>query len=228
MSGMLYVVATPIGNLQDITLRALETLRSVDLIACEDTRHTGILLKAHTISTPTTSFHSYTSEAKATRLLDALKEGKNLALVTDAGTPGVSDPGSSLIAAAIESGITVDGIPGPTAAIAALILSGFPTDRFVFEGFLPVKPGARRKRLETIHDEERTVVLYESPHRMMKLLEEVHEVMGDIPLAVSRELTKKFEETRRERVSAMRAHFEKHPPKGEFTVVFPPKRMREP
>ena len=228
MSGTLYVVATPIGNLQDITLRALDTLRSVDLIACEDTRHTGILLKAHAIPTPTTSFHSYTSEAKASRLLDALKEGKNLALVTDAGTPGVSDPGSSLIAAAIESGITVDGIPGPTAAIAALILSGFPTDRFVFEGFLPVKPGARRKRIETICDEERTVVLYESPHRMIKLLEEVHEVMGDIPLAVSRELTKKFEETRRERVSASRAHFEAHPPKGEFTVVFPPKRMREP
>ncbi len=227
MSGTLYVVATPIGNLQDITLRALETLRGVDLIACEDTRHTSILLKAHAIPTPTTSFHSYTSEAKSNRLIDALREGKRLALVTDAGLPGISDPGTSLIASAIEAGVAVELIPGASASISALVLSGFPTDRFVFEGFLPVKPGARRKRLEAIRDEERTVILYESPHRIAKLLNETQEVMGDIPLAVSRELTKKFEETRRERVSALRAHFDKHPPKGEFTVVFPPKRMRE-
>ncbi len=226
MAGVLYVVATPIGNLKDITLRAIETLKSVDLIACEDTRHASILLKAHGISTPTTSFHSYTSETKANRLIEQLREGKQIALITDAGLPGISDPGTPLIQAAIEAQVAVTVIPGASAALTALVLSGFPTDRFVFEGFLPVKPGARRTRLEALREESRTIVLYESPHRLLKLLMGIEEVFGDIPVAVSRELTKHFEETRRERVSEAKAHFEAHSPKGEFVVVLPPERLR--
>ena len=226
MTGTLFVVATPIGNLQDITLRALETLRAVDLIACEDTRHAGILLKAHGITTPTTSYHSYSSRGKAARLVDELRSGKRIALISDAGLPGISDPGTTLIHEAIEAGIPVTVIPGATAALAGLVLSGFPTDRFVFEGFLPVKPGARRTKLETLRDEPRTAVLYESPHRLLKLLNELEAVFGDIPVSVSRELTKRFEETRRGPVSELRAHFERETPRGEFVVVLPPKRMR--
>ena len=227
MSGMLYVVATPIGNLQDITLRAIETLRSVDLIACEDTRHASILLKAHGITTRTTSYHSYSSRAKSEHILDELRQGKGVALISDAGLPGISDPGSALIRGAIEAHVPVTVIPGASASLVGLVLSGFPTDRFVFEGFLPVKPGARRTKLEMLHDEPRTVILYESPHRIIKLLGEIQAAFGDIPIAVSRELTKHFEETRRERVSEARAHFTHHPPKGEFVIVLPPKRDRD-
>jgi 16S rRNA (cytidine1402-2'-O)-methyltransferase len=226
MAGTLYVVATPIGNLKDITLRAIETLTAVDLIACEDTRHASILLTAHGINTPTTSYHSYSGPAKADRIIAALREGRDVALISDAGSPGISDPGYVLIREALDGGTPVTIVPGASAALTALVLSGFPTDRFVFEGFLPVKPGARRTKLEVLRDEERTVVLYESPHRLVKLLSEIEQVFGDIPVSVSRELTKKFEETRRERVSAARAHFEAHPPKGEFVVVLPPQRMR--
>jgi 16S rRNA (cytidine1402-2'-O)-methyltransferase len=224
--GELFVVATPIGNLQDISLRAIETLKSADLIACEDTRHASILLKAHGISTPTTSYHSYTSKGKEARLLEELRNGKHIALISDAGLPGISDPGTSLIHDAIEAGISVTVIPGATAALAGLVLSGFPTDRFVFEGFLPVKSGARRTKLETLRDEPRTTVLYESPHRLLKTLGDIEEVIGDVPVSVSRELTKKFEETRRGPVSRLRAHFEEHSPRGEFVVVIPPKRVR--
>jgi len=220
------VVATPIGNLQDITLRAIETLKAVALIACEDTRHSSILLRAHDIATPTTSYHSYSSRAKAAHILDALHEGKNVALISDAGLPGISDPGTGLIREAIQAKIRVEVIPGASASLTALVLSGFATDRFVFEGFLPVKPGARRARLEALREEERTVVLYESPHRMLRLLDEIENVFGNIALSVSRELTKHFEETRRDHASAIRAHFTAHPPKGEFSVVLPPKRER--
>jgi 16S rRNA (cytidine1402-2'-O)-methyltransferase len=223
---MLYIVATPIGNLQDMSFRAVETLKSADLIACEDTRHTGILLAAYQIRTPTESYHSYSSRSKESRLLALLAEGKRIALVSDAGMPGISDPGVALIRGAIERGIEIEVVPGPSASLAALALSGFATDRFIFEGFLPVKPGARRKRLEALVDEERTAVLYESPHRILKLLEEVETVFGDVRVSVSRELTKKFEETRRGPVAEIRAHFAAHPPKGEFAVVLPPKRER--
>ena len=226
MAGSLVVVATPIGNLQDISLRAIETLKSVDLIACEDTRHSSILLKAHGIVTSTTSYHSYTSRGKAARLVEQLREGKRIALISDAGLPGISDPGASLIHEAIAAGVPVEVVPGSTAALMGLVLSGFPTDRFVFEGFLPVKPGARRSRLEALKAEPRTAVLYESPHRLLKALQAIEEVFGDIPMAVSRELTKRFEETRRERVSRLRAHFAQHPPRGEFVLVLPPKRLR--
>ena len=227
MSGTLYVVATPIGHLQDITLRAIETLKTADLIACEDTRHSAILLKAHGIHAPTTSYHSYSAPDKAGRLLEELRAGKRVALISDAGSPGISDPGTSLVQQAIEAGIPVTVIPGASAALVGLVLSGFPTDRFLFEGFLPVKPGARRARLKVLVDEPRTVVLYESPHRLLKALAEIEQVFGDIRLSVSRELTKQFEETRRQRVSALRAHFTKHPPRGEFVLVLPPKRLRD-
>lgn len=226
MSGTLFVVATPIGNLQDISLRALETLKRVDLIACEDTRHSAILLKAHGVATPTTSYHSYSSRAKQSRLVDALREGRHIALISDAGQPGVSDPGASFIQEAVAAGCRVEVIPGASASLAALVLSGFPTDRFVFEGFLPVKSGARRTKLEGLRGEPRTVILYESPHRLLKALGEIREAFGDIPISVSRELTKKFEETRREPVSRQLAHFTQHPPKGEFVIVLPPLRLR--
>lgn len=225
--GGLAVVATPIGNLQDMTLRAIETLKTVDLIACEDTRHTAILLKAHGIATPTTSFHSYTSEGKQRALIEQMRGGKRIALVTDAGTPGISDPGTGLIRDAIEAGVPVTMLPGPAAAIPALVLSGFPTDRYAFEGFLPVKPGARRKKLEALREEARTVVIYESPHRILKALTEIEAVFGDISMSVSRELTKQFEETRRGRVSTLREHFTAHAPRGEFVLVLPPKRLRD-
>lgn len=226
MEGTLYVVATPIGNLQDITLRGIETLKGVDLIACEDTRHSSILLKAHGITTPTTSYHSYSARGKQQQLVEALREGKSVALISDAGLPGISDPGTPLIQEAIEAGIHVTVIPGASASLMALVLSGFPTDRFVFEGFLPVKPGARRTKLESLKDEARTAIVYESPHRLLKALGEIEEVFGDIPMSVSRELTKHFEETRRGRASELRAHFEAHPPKGEFVLVLPPARLR--
>ena len=226
MNGILFVVATPIGNLRDITLRAIDVLKSADLIACEDTRHSSILLKSHGITTPTTSYHSYTTETKSRRLIEQLREGRRIALITDAGSPGVSDPGASFVQEAIEAGVRVEVIPGASASLAGLVLSGFPTDRFVFEGFLPIKPGARRNRLETLKAEPRTVVLYESPHRLLKVLQDIEDVFGDIKISVSRELTKQFEETRRESVSAARAHFTQHPPRGEFVLVLPPSRLR--
>ena len=226
MGGILYVVATPIGNLQDISFRAVETLKHANLIACEDTRHSALLLKAHDIRVPTTSYHSYSTAAKADRLLERLRGGERVALISDAGLPGISDPGTPLIHAAIEAGIPVTVIPGANAALAALVLSGFPTDRFAFEGFLPVKPGARRTKLDTLRDEPRTAILYESPHRLLRLLTEIEEVFGDIPVSVSRELTKLFEETRRGPVSRLRTHFKTQAPRGEFVVVLPPKRLR--
>ena len=224
--GCLCVVATPIGNLKDLSLRAIETLKAADLIACEDTRHAAILLHAYDIRVPTTSYHGYSGPGKAARLLDRLREGRRVALISDAGLPGISDPGTALIHQALEAAIPVEVIPGASAGLMALILSGFPTDRFVFEGFLPVKPGARRRRLTQLVEEPRTVIFYESPHRMMKILSDILEVFGDIPLSVSRELTKHFEETRREQVSRLLEHFGAHAPKGEFVVVLPPQRLR--
>jgi len=226
MSGTLIVVATPIGNLQDITLRAIEALKAADVIACEDTRRAAILLKAHGIRTPTTSYHRYSGLGKEDALLERLRQGARVALVSDAGSPGISDPGASLIGRTIEVGIPVTVIPGASAALVALTLSGFPTDRFAFEGFLPVKPGARRKRLEALAGEERTVILYEAPHRLLRVLAEMEEVFGDIPLSCSRELTKRFEETRRQRVSELRRSFSGQAPRGEFVLVLPPKRLR--
>ena len=220
MAGTLYLVATPIGNLGDLTTRAVEVLRAVDLIAVEDTRHTGLLLQRHGIDTPMTSFYDAVERTKAAELVQRLVAGAQIALVSDAGTPGIADPGGSLIPQAITAGIPVVAIPGPCAAIAALIVSGLPMDRFLFEGYLPVKPGPRRRRLEALKEEPRTIVCYETPHRLVKSLAAIHEALGDVPMSVARELTKSFEEVRRGTVGEHRRHFQVHAPRGEFVLVF--------
>lgn len=220
MPGTLYIVSTPIGNLTDITLRAIETLKgAVDLIACEDTRHTKILLDRYGIKTPTTSFFEHNKIQKAGYLLNKLKEGKSIALVSDAGTPGISDPGYNMIKLAIDHNIPLVAIPGPSAVITALVVSGKPTHKFAFEGFLSNKSAARKKRLRILKEEGRTVVLYESPHRIIKLLEDILEVYGDVEIALARELTKKFEDVRRGKASALLGHFKITRPRGEFIAV---------
>jgi len=219
MPGTLYVVATPIGNLEDITLRAIGTLKSVDLVAAEDTRHTKILLDRYGITTRSTSYFEYNKVQKTEYLLKLLKEGKSIALVSDAGTPGISDPGYSIIRACIDSGIPVVPIPGPSAILTALTVSGKPTDRFTFEGFLSPKPGRRKNQLKKLKEEERTAILYESPHRISKLLTDLLEIYGDIEIVIAREMTKKFEEVRREKVSLLLERFKKTAPKGEFIVI---------
>lgn len=216
---MLYIVSTPIGNLKDITLRALETLKSVDLIAAEDTRHTKILLDAYEIHKPLTSFFEHNQDRKAGQLIAQLKEGKNIALVSDAGTPGISDPGFVLLRAAVENGIPVTVVPGVTACISALTASALPAHRFLFEGFLPPKTAARRKRLEALKGQQGTLIFYESPHRLLKSLQDIMEVYTDPVVVVARELTKKFEEVRKDRAGALIEHFTRNPPKGEFVLL---------
>jgi 16S rRNA (cytidine1402-2'-O)-methyltransferase len=219
MPGTLYVVATPIGNLQDITLRAIETLKTVDLIAAEDTRHTKILLDRYQITKPTTSYFEYNKIQKTEYLLRLLKEGKSIALVSDAGTPGISDPGYVIIRTCISEGIPVVPIPGPSGLITALTVSGKPTDKFTFEGFLSTKSAKRKTQLRKLKEEGRTAVLYESPHRIVKLLEDALEIYGDMEIVLAREMTKKFEEVRREKTSALIEHFRNTAPKGEFIVI---------
>ena len=220
--GALFVVATPIGNMSDITLRAIETLKTVSLIACEDTRQTGKLLRHHRIRTPLTSLHEHNERVMAPQLIQQLRDGRSIALVSDGGTPLISDPGWRLVHDALAEQLPVTWIPGPTACIGALVLSGLPTDRFAFEGFLPAKAVARRKRLEALRGEPRTVVLYESPHRLLRLLRELRDILGNIRVSCARELTKMFEEIRRGQTSDLIAHFEQRLPRGEFTVVFRP------
>jgi 16S rRNA (cytidine1402-2'-O)-methyltransferase len=219
MPGTLYIVATPIGNLEDITLRAIETLKKVGLIAAEDTRHTKILLSRYGIATPTTSYFEYNKIQKTDYLIGVLKEGKDVALVSDAGTPGISDPGYKIIREAINSGIPVVPIPGASGLITALTVSGKPTDKFTFEGFLSVKPIKRKNQLKKLKDEGRTSVIYESPHRLAKTLQDILEVYGDIEIVLARELTKKFEEVRREKVSSSIEHFKSVKVQGEFIVI---------
>ncbi len=221
--GILYVVATPIGNLKDITLRALDVLKEADLIAAEDTRHTKILTGRYDIKTPLTSYYEHNKITKGEYLIKLLKEGKDIALVSDAGTPGVSDPGAHIINLAIRNGIAVVGIPGPAAFVLGLILSGMPTDKFIFEGFLPSKSGARKKRLSQFKDEKRTVIFYESCHRISKTLYDILEEMGDIRISIMRELTKKYEEILRNKVSVLIEHFSRTKPKGEFLVALNPR-----
>jgi 16S rRNA (cytidine1402-2'-O)-methyltransferase len=216
---MLYIVATPIGNLKDITLRAVEVLKSVDLIACEDTRHSKILLGHYGIRTPTTSFYQHNRFVKGEYLLGLLKAGKNIALISDAGTPGILDPGYNLINLAIKNKIEITVIPGPTAFVSALVLSGFPAHEFFFAGFLPNRQQARRNRLKKLSALKTTVVFYESCHRILATLRDMQEVLGDKEVAVVRELTKKFEGIKRQNISQIIAHFSKIPPKGEFIVV---------
>ncbi len=218
--GTLYIVATPIGNLEDITLRALRTLAGVDTIAAEDTRRTRHLLTHHGISGALLSYHDHNKVKQAPRLLAMLQEPKSVALVTDAGTPGISDPAYYLLQAVLPQDIPVVPIPGVTAAITALSVSGLPTDRFVFEGFLPIKSGRRQRRLEALCDEPRTIVLYESPYRLLKLLQEIHDHFGaDRRVVIGRELTKRFEEMLRGTASSLLAELEGRSIRGEFTVM---------
>lgn len=217
--GKLYLIPTPIGNLEDITLRAIRLLKEVDLILAEDTRTSGQLLKHFEISTKLQSFHLHNEHHVTQRFIDVLKQGQTIGLVSDAGTPGISDPGFLLVRAALMEGIEVDCLPGATAFVPALVNSGFPTDRFVFEGFLPHKKG-RQTRLLQIEQETRTTILYESPHRLLKLLQQCIECMGeDRKVTVSREISKKFEETIRGTAKEVFAHFTAQAPKGEFVVI---------
>jgi len=219
MTGKLFVVSTPIGNLKDITFRAVETLKSVALIACEDTRHTKKLLSHYDINTPTTSYFEYNKIQKGEHLLRLLKEGKDIALVSDSGTPGISDPGFNIIRLAIQNSIPVTVIPGPSAVIAGIVLSGMPTDSFVFEGFLSQKQGKRRNELKILSQDRRTIVIYESPHRILKTLKDILDIMGDRDVAICREITKVFEEVIQARASETIEHFTKNEPRGEFIVV---------
>jgi len=199
--GILYVVATPLGNLEDITLRALRILKEADLIAAEDTRHSRKLLTHYGITTPLTTYHDHIERRKAPQLVETLKQGKCVALISDAGTPGIADPGFRLVCAAINAGITVEAIPGPSAVAAALSIGGLPTDRFAFDGFVPAKQSARRKFFTTLLREERTIVVYEAARRLPDCLRDLRDVLGDRQIVVARELTKMFEEIVRGSVS---------------------------
>jgi 16S rRNA (cytidine1402-2'-O)-methyltransferase len=216
---MLYLVATPIGNLSDITLRALETLRQVDVIACEDTRKTGRLLKHFEIDKPKIAFHEHNERQATARIMSMVEQGQSVALVTNAGTPGISDPGFTLVRRAIEEGVPVEMIPGPSALVMALVLSGLPSHSFTFRGFPPRKPGPRKRFLEVDADSPHTLVFYESPYRLKAFLQDAMEVLGDRPAALANELTKMYEEIQRGTLPELLALFEDEEPRGEYTVV---------
>ncbi len=233
--GILYIVATPIGNVQDISFRAVEALQKVSVIACEDTRRTGLLLEqikslsccmmGEGLTKP--RFLSYYEQNELRRIpeiIALLKNGEDVALVSDAGTPLISDPGFKLVREAISQGIKVESIPGPSSILAALTVSGLPTDKFMFVGYLPKKPGHRKKLLEAIKESlekiNQTIIFFEAPHRVVKMLGEMQEVVGDQNVVIARELTKTYEEIRREKISESIVHFSKTPPKGEFVILF--------
>ena len=216
---MLYLVATPIGNLKDITLRALEVLKAADAVASEDTRRTGQLLKHYEISSRLLSFHDHSGPGRLREILSLLKEGKDVALVSDGGTPLISDPGFSLVREAIREKIRVEAIPGPTAPVAALVASGLPTERFTFWGFLPAKSGRRKRELKEAASSEYTLVFFESPHRIAAVLGEMLGIFGDREAALARELTKKFEEVTRGTLGELVEQFKKEKPLGEMVLV---------
>jgi len=216
---MLYVVATPIGNLGDITLRALEVLKSVDLVAAEDTRHSGLLMKHFGIKKPFISYHEHNEAKRAAELVEHLAAGENVALITDAGTPGLSDPGLRLVRECIQRELSFTIIPGPSSILTALVGSGFSTERFSFRGFLPVKIGRRERELRAAAESGETIIFFDSPYRLTKTLAACIDVMPDRPLCVARELTKKFEEFRRGTARDLLAHYEAHTPKGEMVLV---------
>jgi 16S rRNA (cytidine1402-2'-O)-methyltransferase len=219
VSGKLYLIPSPIGNLADITYRAVTVLQNADAILCEDTRTSGFLLKHYGIQKPLTPYHLHNEHKVLTYLVGRMQAGETLALLTDAGTPGISDPGFLLVRECVRAGITVECLPGATAFVPALVQSGLPASSFVFEGFLPVKKG-RQTAMKAIALDERTVILYESPHRLVRTLKELAEHCGpDRQVAVCRELTKMFEETRRGTLTSVAAHYEAHPPKGEIVIV---------
>ena len=216
---MLTIVPTPIGNRQDITLRALEALQKADVVAAEDTRHSGMLLQHLGIKKPFVSLHEHNEAARVEELAARMASGTKIALITDAGMPGISDPGHRLIKSCIERGLPVTVLPGPSAVITALVGSGFPTDRFFFGGFLPVKSGRRANEIALAAARSETSIYFESPHRIERTLEALHAACPDRPVCVARELTKTFEEYRRGLPAEVLAHFQKHPPKGEITLV---------
>jgi len=219
MSGVLYLCATPIGNLEDITYRVIRTLKEVDLIAAEDTRHSIKLLNHFDIKTPMTSYHEFNKVDKAKYLVEKLLGGSNIALITDAGTPGISDPGEELVRQAYEAGITVTSLPGACAAITALTISGLPTRRFAFEAFLPTDKKDRIRILEELKKETRTIILYEAPHRLCKTLYELRDSLGDRKLTIVKELTKKHEMAWQTTIESAIARFEEEDPKGEYVLV---------
>lgn len=219
MSGILYLCATPIGNLQDMTFRVLDTLREVDLIAAEDTRNSRKLMNHFKIHTPMTSYHEYNKIDKAHYLIGQIQKGKSVALITDAGTPAISDPGEVLVALCQEAGITVTSLPGAAACITALTLSGLSTRRFCFEGFLPSDKKEKREILTELQTESRTIILYEAPHHLKKTLEELLEVLGERRITLCRELTKKFETVMPTTLQGAKAYYEEQEPRGEYVLV---------
>ena len=227
MAGTLYLCATPIGNLEDMTFRAVRTLKEADLIAAEDTRNSIKLLNHFEIRTPMTSYHEYNKIEKGRKLTDLLLEGKNIALITDAGTPGISDPGEELVKMCHEAGITVTAVPGAAACVTALTISGLPTRRFAFEAFLPSDKKERRDVLEELKDETRTIVLYEAPHRLVKTLEELRETLGDRQVSVCRELTKKHETVYQSTLGEACTYYQSHEPRGECVLVIQAKSREE-
>lgn len=223
----LYIVPTPIGNLEDITLRAIRVLQEVDFILAEDTRTSSVLLKHLNIEKPLRSHHKFNEHATVQSVCEAVEAGKNVALISDAGTPGISDPGFLLVRTCVEAGVEVETLPGATAAIPAIVQSGLPCDRFCFEGFLPQKKG-RQKRLAELKEESRTMIFYESPFRVVKALEQFRDLFGgERRVAVVREITKKFEQTVRGTLTEVIAHFKAHPPKGEFVIVLAGKEYKD-
>ncbi len=215
---LLYLVPTPIGNLEDITFRAVRILKEADLILAEDTRTSGKLLNHYGIDTPRQSYHIFNEHKTVDTLVERLKNGETMALVTDAGTPGISDPGFLLVRACLQADIGIECLPGATAFVPALVKSGLPSDRFTFEGFLPHKKG-RSSRIASLANEGRTMIFYESPHRLVKTLHQLMEAFGDRSASVSRELTKIHEETRNGLLSELKTYYEKHPPKGEIVLI---------
>jgi len=218
-SGTLYLVATPIGNLEDLSPRAQRILGAVDLIAAEDTRHTQGLLTRFAIRRPLVSYHYHNKEGRTPEVIGKLLEGASVAIVSDAGSPGISDPAFTLVRAAVEANVPVVPIPGPSSALCALEISGLPTDRFAFEGFLPRRASRRRRRIEELRADPRTLIFFESPHRLHKMLRDLSEALGERPASLSRELTKKFEETRRGTLRALLEWVESETPRGEFVLV---------
>lgn len=217
--GTLYLVGTPIGNVEDLSPRAQRLLGAVDLIAAEDTRHTKGLLDRFGIRTPMVSYHDHNKETRTPELIEKLRDGRSVAVVSDAGSPGISDPAFTLVRAAAAANLDVIPVPGPSSAICALEVSGLPTDRFAFEGFLPRKAGKRRTRIEELRRDPRTLIFFESPYRLRAALSDLAEAWGDRPASISRELTKKFEETRRGTLRELLAWVESSPPRGEFVLV---------
>jgi 16S rRNA (cytidine1402-2'-O)-methyltransferase len=227
MSGKLYLCATPIGNLEDITLRVLRTLKEVDLIAAEDTRNSIKLLNHFDIKTPMTSYHEYNKIDKAYVLINKMQEGQNIALITDAGTPGISDPGEELAAMCYEAGIEVTSLPGPAACITALTLSGLPTRRFAFEAFLPADKKERKQILEELKNETRTIILYEAPHRLVRTLEELKETLGNRRMTLCRELTKKHETAFHSTIDDLILYYQTEKPLGECVLVIEGRSRKE-